>query len=136
MPYKSEQQRICKWCNDPVKKYYSKGKFKNYLKTCGSIKCLTEQYRNSTVRLAKGRTKLVHEVKCELCASIFLSRGKDGRFCKSCVPSRTWRARAERYAIGKPQWEILVEKQQGKCFLCDLEPKVVDHNHKDRKSVV
>jgi Recombination endonuclease VII len=47
-----------------------------------------------------------------------------------CVPDTSWRGRAMRYGIGKPQWDLIFSKQNGKCALCDKNPEVVDHCHK------
>lgn len=36
---------------------------------------------------------------------------------------------AQRYGIGKVEWNQKLEKQKGKCALCLNDPKVVDHDH-------
>lgn len=131
MPWKSKALfRKCKWCPEPQKRYFDKrGSFKGYLITCGSKKCRQEAYKDSSVRLEKGRLKLQRPIICELCLKIVITRARKQRWCNECTPSKTWEHRAYRYAIGKPQWDEMLKTQNGTCSICSSVPTCVDHNH-------
>lgn len=123
--------RKCKYCDKPPKKNLTNGKNKGYYRTCGSKECLRSQYDDHHVCILKGRLKNPIDLTCNICGKEFKKQqGNHKRYCKECVPDKGWRLRAQRYGIGKPQWEKLSEKQNGKCALCEKNPEVVDHCHK------
>jgi hypothetical protein len=51
--------------------------------------------------------------------------------CKTCKQDRS---RLEKYGITAEQYNLLLEKQEGKCFICLCKPRskslAVDHDHK------
>jgi hypothetical protein len=123
--------RKCKYCEKEPKKNLTSGRNKGYYITCGSQECLNAQYRDHHVCALKGRSKKIVNFICVLCGEPFIREtANHKRYCKKCAPNEAWRGRARRYLIGKPQWESLLERQNNKCALCDRNPEVVDHCHK------
>lgn len=112
----------CKHCMSPAKRLVVRGRNKGWLRTCGSAKCLDAQHRDPKVIASK---RPVPWLPCELC----VVNAAVKRFCLVCVPNKKWRRIAQRYGIGKPQWEMLLMKQVGHCALCPLPAEVVDHDH-------
>ena len=134
MPWISANKiRKCKWCEKPQKKYYFHGLFKGYAATCGSESCLKANFSDGAINLKRARLKLAKDAKCELCGYEWTTYSRGARYCKTCIPSKSWEHRANRYGIGKPQWDVLLKKQENKCALCEDVPEVVDHNHKTGK---
>lgn len=139
MVFKSQNKiRICKYCESTVKEniQIKNGKIrkKGYYKTCGSQLCRSAQYRDEYVCRSKGRLNEVRSRHCLCCEQKFQAyHPANTKFCIECVPDRSWRARAQRYGIGKPQWKELLEKQNFSCALCHRNPEVIDHCHKTGK---
>lgn len=126
--------RKCKYCDNEPKKNLSSGRNKGYNRTCGSKICLKKQYEDTYVCILKGRVKNNVNGKCDVCEKEFKRLSPSHkRYCIDCVPDKSWRARAQRYRIGKPQWQEIIEKQKNKCCLCDKKPEVVDHCHQTGK---
>jgi hypothetical protein len=124
--------RKCKYCEKEKKINMSSGRNKGYYTTCGNIDCLNAQYKDHHVCALKGKIKTTQNLKCKICENEFKRTSSNHkRYCKECVPDKTWRGRAARYLVGKKQWDILIEKQNNKCALCNKIPEVVDHCHKD-----
>lgn len=123
--------RKCKYCEKEPKKNMSSGRHKGWYRTCGSKECVNAQYKDERVCSSKGRPKDPIDYTCVLCNQVFKACSPNHkRYCKECVPNNSWRGRADRYLIGKKQWDMLLEKQNNKCALCDKFPEVVDHCHK------
>jgi hypothetical protein len=121
-------KRKCKYCDNEPKKNFSSGRNKGYYRTCGSETCLKKQYTDAYVNRKKGTLNKEAYGICQVCQEKFTRTCSGHKFyCKICVPSKSWRARARRYKIGKPQWDELIEKQNGTCALCERNPEVVDH---------
>lgn len=133
MPWKSDKtkSRLCKWCDNPQKKQYtSSGVFKGYLRTCGSPICLSRAYKDSNVRMSKR----FHAVRCcESCKKEYEATSFTQRWCVVCSPDRKASTLLSRYGVSRTQWNELFNKQNGKCFLCNEEAKVVDHDHETGK---
>lgn len=124
-------ERKCKYCDKPPKKNLTSGKNKGYYRTCGSKECLRKQYDDHHVCVKKSRLVKPINMICAVCNETFLrEKINHKRFCLKCVPDKSWRTRAMRYGIGKPQWDQMLTSQNGKCALCDRNPEVVDHCHK------
>lgn len=123
--------RKCRWCDFPAKKYFDKnGRFKCYCKTCGSEACLNEQYKDRWICLSKARSKGIVDFICACCNLSFTpTYPRQRRYCLECCPDKAWRGRANRYGIGKKQWDQMLHQQNGLCKLCDRKPEVVDHCH-------
>lgn len=122
--------RKCKYCNNSAKINFSGGRNHGYYRTCGSDKCTKMQYQDASVCARKGRLIIKDNMTCVLCGNKFIKLSSNHKiYCKECVPESSWRARADRYGIGKKQWDYLLEKQNGKCVLCDRNPETVDHCH-------
>lgn len=123
--------RKCKYCEKEPKKNLSSGRFKGYYRTCGSKECTSAQYRDERICVLKGKVKKHQDLICALCENSFERRSANHkRYCTECVPDQIWRGRAQRYGIGKKQWDLLLKNQNGKCALCEKIPEVVDHCHK------
>ena len=118
--------RTCKYCDAPAKPNIVNGRNKGWCRTCGSEKCTTEQYRDSEVNASK---KFQQQRHCEFCKQEYTATSFTQRWCRTCVPNRSWSARAQRYGVVKPEWNRLLEQQHGHCALCDEQPTVVDHDH-------
>ncbi len=67
--------------------------------------------------------------QCKKCTNDFLPTGSRQLWCTVCCPNQGWRHRMQRYGIGKPQWDLRLELQNGHCALCPAEAVVVDHDH-------
>jgi Recombination endonuclease VII len=125
-------KRKCKYCDKEPKKNMSTGRHNGWYRTCGSKECLNAQYKDNHVCALKGRFKNIEDLTCVICGNSFLRTSSNHRkYCKECVPDKSWRGRAQRYGIGKKQWDVLLKKQNNKCALCDKNPEVVDHCHKE-----
>ena len=110
MPYKSEQQRKCKWCNNPAKKWHDKtGRFKCYQKTCGSETCLNASYHDNAVNARKQWKKIK---KCEKCNVEYLSLSRSQKWCKECVPTKSSRAIMSRYGISNNEYLSITSKNK------------------------
>jgi len=138
MVFRSQNKdRKCKWCKNPQKERIietKKGKprKKGYHRTCGSEKCLKASYNDRYICILKGRLKNPIDHECDICGKDFIPvQSNHTRFCKECVPDKSWRARSARYGIGKPQWMEILKNQKGSCALCNRNPEVVDHCHTD-----
>ena len=123
--------RKCKWCDKPVKKYYLNGKFKGYLKTCGSEECLQKAYHNKNMLQKKRYCK---EKICEICGSKYIAQCSSSRWCKNCIPNKHSRTIYERYRLLPKQEEQLKQMNKGICPICNKrKASVIDHNHKTGK---
>lgn len=132
MVFKSKNLfRKCKYCEKEKKKNLTSGRHKGYYTTCGSKECLRMQYDDHYVCIKKGKLKSKTFGICDVCDKQF-ERTCPGhrRYCLICVPDKSWRGRAQRYRIGKPQWDQMLKKQNNECALCNRNPEVVDHCHK------
>ncbi len=68
--------------------------------------------------------------KCTLCGKE--SRGQSSRqkTCDSCVGSKMDRHRFNRYGVTGQQWQDMVAKYRGLCWICMKAPATcVDHDH-------
>lgn len=122
--------RKCKYCENQRKKNVVDGVNKGYNRTCGSKECLRKHYDDVNCCVMKGRVKKPKNFICYVCEKPFnQTSANHKRYCLECVPDKSWTKRAHRYLIGKKQWDILLEKQNGLCALCNKIPEVVDHCH-------
>lgn len=125
-------KKKCKYCDKEPKKNLISGRNKGYYRTCGSKECLNAQYKDHYVCVLKGKVNKKEDLICFICGQKFIrTSANHRRYCKECVPDKSWRGRAQRYGIGKKQWDLLLEKQNKTCALCERNPEVVDHCHKD-----
>jgi hypothetical protein len=130
MVFKSQNLiRKCKYCDrEPKLHITKKGRNKGYYRTCGSRKCLEEQYKDHHVCMAKGRLNIPIDYICVACHDPFLGKhANHKRYCSNCAPDATWRNRIRRYGVGKKLWDKMLENQNGTCAICDRNPEVVDH---------
>lgn len=129
MPFKSEEIiRKCKWCNNPPKKYYNReGRFKGYLKTCGSEECLKAQYKDKKINKLK---VFQEERTCEICSNRYIANSHNSRWCKNCIPDKEARTNYERYKLLPQDTKKLKEKYNGICPICNKrKASAIDHNH-------
>lgn len=124
---KIPQERKCRWCNKPVKKYYLNGRFKSYLKTCGSEECLKAQYKNKKI----SKSKVFQEERiCEICGNKYIANSTTCRWCKNCIPDKEARTIYERYKLLPEETKKLKEKYDGICPICNKrKANAIDHNH-------
>jgi hypothetical protein len=120
------QIRICRWCSSQVKENICDGKFKGYLKTCGSKSCLTAANNDSAIN---GRKAWVRTKVCQKCGASHTSRSSTSRWCKTCSPGKKDSNKLARYNMSKPEWDIMIKEQKGLCRLCPKKAMVIDHNH-------
>jgi hypothetical protein len=66
---------------------------------------------------------------CAYCGRIFDPNSARQRYCKTCVPDKSFHHKMLRYKISKPDWDSLIQKQGGTCALCNNPPYAVDHCH-------
>lgn len=122
--------RKCKYCDKPAKKNIIAGRNKGYLRTCGHELCLKYSFSDKEVCIKKGIPKKNLIMKCEICSKDFNKRTSNNtKYCIDCAPSKKWQRVAQRYKIGKQQWDKLYELQNGTCALCDKNAIFVDHDH-------
>ena len=126
--------RKCKWCDKEVKKNLTSGRNKGYYRTCGSKECTKRNFKDAIIIKARNTLNSKIENECFVCGNSFISECVNHKkYCRECVPDASWRSRAFRYGIGKKQWDELLDKQNGKCKLCERNPEVVDHCHKKKE---
>lgn len=129
MSYKYQTHPVCKWCPNLVKKYYSKGHFKNYLRTCGNKVCLLSASKDTNVRIKKR----YHQNRiCQSCAVEYEAASITQRWCKKCSPDKKASTLLQRYNISAPEFSAILVSQNGNCTIClRRKAKVVDHDHKN-----
>ena len=66
--------------------------------------------------------------QCTQCHQPFMGTYQQ-LYCPVCAPSKVWVRRIQRYGLSKPAWDARLAQQNGKCWLCDQPPQVVDHDH-------
>lgn len=135
MVFKSQNLfRKCKYCDKEKKVNLTGGRHRGYYTTCGSKECLNRQYEDNHVCIKKGKLKVKKHGICDVCDKEFERLCPSHKtYCIECVPDDSWRCRARRYRIGKPQWEKLLQDQNMTCALCDRNPEVIDHCHSTGK---
>jgi len=152
-------KNICTDCRDKrVAEWYSKNASTKEIteKRCGyceAVKPVSEFMRrrwsqdgvSATCRkctlelnLQKAGSKLVAEKICPTCRTLkkasefgFKALAVDhlSRNCKDC---QRWYVIKSKYGIGKREYELLFQSQDGKCAICkrpSVEPLAVDHCH-------
>lgn len=121
------QERKCKWCDKPAKKYYQGSRFKGYLKTCGSEECLHKAYNDKNVR----QKKRFNQIRiCEICKNEYIATSSKSKWCKNCIPNKHSRTIYERYKLLPLQEKQLKEKYNGICPICnERKANAIDHNH-------
>lgn len=124
------QIRKCKWCGKQVKEGYTKHRFKQYYKTCGSKNCLTASFRDAGVNISKRFSEMR---TCQKCKKDYEATSPKQRWCKECSPDRKSSTILQRYDISRPQWDAMFKNQKGTCKLCPRPARIVDHNHKTNK---
>lgn len=121
------QARKCKYCDEPAKKNIYRGRNKGYYRTCGSEKCLTEQYRDKAVNARKACNKPTF---CKKCDGFFIARSPRQKWCLTCAPERKYAAILWRYGLSFKEYMKLKSENNGICPICETaEKSVVDHNH-------
>ena len=128
MPFKSKaQQRVCRWCGNPVKKSFDKnGRFKGYLRTCGNEECLhkSRHEQNLGKRFEEKRI-------CKICGNEFISHCPKKYTCQECIKTKRDNTLYRRYGISPNEYEKLIESNDGLCPICnERKAFVVDHDHK------
>lgn len=124
--YHDKSIRLCKYCNKQAKRNIRPdGRNKGFYRTCGSKKCLTEQYRDMAVNARKFANI---EKVCDYCHETYISKSPRQRWCSKCVCG-TNRSLMQRYGLSLTDFNQMLEKQGGKCCLCDKKAIFVDHSH-------
>jgi len=123
--------RLCRWCPNPVKKYYDKRNyFKSYLNTCGSEQCRMAAYKNKNIN----QLKRFHASRiCESCKISYEATSFKQRWCKKCSTDRKHSTLLTRYNLSAPQVKVLLVNTNGMCKICLIrKATVVDHDHKTK----
>lgn len=73
-------------------------------------------------------------IDCVICgSSLGVKSSHNQKYCKTCIPDKTWLGRFHNNGLTKPQWEAMWQAQDGLCGLCEqpLEDSIdVDHCHR------
>ncbi len=131
----------CGWCNKQLKLNNSRDLARK--KFC-SMAC-RQRYRyaagDGVAALARGqrtaatRYKGVHRAPkfqrtCEFCAVTYQPKSPKQRWCSVCVPHAQARAIMRRYGINWPQYQRMLDDQDGLCAICRRNNATcVDHDH-------
>lgn len=127
----TQQERKCKWCDKPAKKYYIGTRFKGYCKTCGSEECLKKAYKDEEVIKKKIFSR---ERICEICNNPYIANSTTCRWCKNCIPNKEARTIYQRYGLLPKETKLLKEKYNGICPICnERKASAIDHDHKTGK---
>lgn len=66
---------------------------------------------------------------CEKCGQAYAPDNGRQRWCLTCGPSPLARSRLHRYDLSQQEFEVLLQKQNGRCALCERDPLFIDHDH-------
>lgn len=126
---KRRKVRKCKYCNNEAKRAIMKdGRNKGIYRTCGSEKCMTEQYRDVAVSKSKIMKK---KHPCKECGSIFIKRTNTHKWCNKCAPNNVEATILRRYGLTDSKRKELFAKNKGMCHMCGIKKaQAIDHNHK------
>lgn len=107
----------CLVCEGPVPYWPST----SYRKFC-SIECKGLAQK---LGLASGPT-----AQCVSCDESYMRTSQRQRWCPTCVPDAKARGRMQRYGLTDLQWRAMLDRFDGKCWICHEWPAtVVDHDH-------
>ena len=133
MPFVSEKQRKCKYCDKPAKINYFgiKRRHKGYLRTCSDEECLNKQYSDKIVNQKKACITRNEKIKCFHCGNEVLKEQNTQKWCRKCVPDNKARKIIQRYDVSHPEYLEMLSKNLD-CPIClrKLDNPVIDHNHK------
>ena len=102
--------------------------------TSGAFRLWLDKKGINRRRAGSGRLR---EVSCSGCSKVFETKSgnPDVALCKTCAPDSSWIARFSRYGITKPQFDKMLEDQNGLCDLCsnplptNIAQIYIDHCH-------
>jgi hypothetical protein len=128
MKYHDRKPKTCKYCTRPARRNLNNyGVNKGYYRTCGSEECITAQYRDKAVSARKHCNTVA---TCEKCEAEYTRASSRQKWCKTCAPNASARARLTRYNVSAPEFEEMKAKNNGMCPLCEKRPAtVLDHSH-------
>lgn len=67
---------------------------------------------------------------CESCSASMPRKVHNARWCPTCVPDKSARARMMRYGVSHPVWLQMAARFAGKCWICRIKKAaVIDHDH-------
>jgi hypothetical protein len=103
-------------------------------RTYCSRRCCTEGTRRTGGRpVVDGRPvpRTFHKTRpCAACGESFEVKAQNHRWCMRCCPDKTARARLTRYGVSEPQWQTMVARYEGRCWICRENPADnLDHCH-------
>jgi hypothetical protein len=102
----------CKRCGEPIS-YYRSQMRKYCSKACRSDAVVTYPAR-----------------PCDHCGTAYDRTHPRQRWCTTCVPSPDARTRLQRYGVNEAEWQALIARHDGLCWICRISPvDCVDHNH-------
>jgi len=89
---------------------------------------------NATNSRTAHRASIAEQRQCHICQLNYSPTSARQMYCRTCIPSKGWRNRYNRYGISKPMFDDMVRNQNHACALCleklDLENgTVIDHCH-------
>ncbi len=88
--------------------------------------CLKKAQKNARFVVKKP----VKNVVCEKCLLSFLPTSPRQFWCPLCCPTKSARARLQRYNLSQPEFDRMLKAQGGVCAICRLAKAFnVDHDH-------
>lgn len=109
-------------------------------KSCSS-KHKWANYRSDMLKALRSKKSPIFKdglIECEFCGGKEIRRSARHRWCDQCVRPKSFkfdRSLLIKYGISWRQYEIMMEKQEGKCLICLQVPTRynVDHCHQTGK---
>jgi hypothetical protein len=129
--------------NAPVKKPRSPRGFTSKVKltciTCGaSFERYPSQaglYCQRACRAGVPQAFVASSRTCDHCQGTFTPTSSRQRFCTTCVPDKHARTRLQRYGVSQPEWDEMVARFGGMCWVCVSLPAThLDHCHVTNKN--
>lgn len=94
---------------------------------CGSCGVAIVHYRSHPRKLCDS---CLNSRLCDICGAAYRPNNGLQRWCMKCLPDKGSRARFRRYGILPAEWDALVTRFGGSCWICRESPAtVVDHCH-------
>jgi hypothetical protein len=59
--------------------------------------------------------------ECRSCHEQFKPTNSVQWWCNKCAPNQFFRQRLSTYGIGKPQFDMILKAQKGRCSICERE---------------
>ena len=93
--------------------------------------------------MAKQRKHVYVPIPCKGCRQEFTPKASCQKFCVICIPNKKAQGRRQIYGLTQPEFERMLQEQDGKCFFCrrdfaamfngKFSPICVDHDHQTNR---